>query len=890
MGVEISLVKPAFSSCDHCIVFASDDNYMALTAVAIQSIIENNNSEEFFDFLILHAGVSDYHQKRYNDHFSTYDYVNVRFVDVTEIFNGLELFTSNRKNFSREAYFRIAIPWVLDASYRTALYFDGDMIARHDISSVFQMNLENNLIAAVKDYWGICNCYMPEDPRRDYRISLGLTDIDHFFQTGTLLFNLSLWRENYTLQKVLATCEEREWLQHDQDVFNVLCREKVSFLSSSWGMMEDFGFNRYLPYYLLEEINEYEIDPIIVQFGGYRKPYIRKYAAHDIEFWRYAAHTPYFQDLFEKIVSNEYRNYIAVVMDETSLSRRTEDGKVSIGGCEINIDAPYAGDVYFTKLYVTETSMKLEGILHFFRPSSDPVTTVKLRVNNREWICPSSEEIIKDNDERLIVDRYSSHFTFDVPLGSRRTGYKIKLFLFFGSERLRIKRFGFLRFFALSGRFENEYYMNRGWMVTVKKEEGYFVIKPATLTSALKHEVRFLKELYKSNRISDKKAVALRLTAQIIRPFLRKPVWLVSDRILRADDNGEVFFRYLMEHHSKEIHAFFLLSSKAEDYEVLKKVGPIVEPYSKKHKILSLIAEWSISSQTDAVYRDPFWNYGQPYRSMLRKTRFVFLQHGVISNDMTRLLNKDGQQFDGFVTSTVRERDSILKGDYGYTSEEVWMTGLPRFDRLKDRKERIITVMPTWRAYLTARPDNKLGRWILKEGFGNSDYVVFYRELMENTRLRQAAKLHGYRIQFKVHPAFLSHTEDFQFDKSVSIVDPGQSYADIYATTSLVVTDYSSSIYDFVYLKKPIVYCQFDKEDFFSGKHKYDAGDYDYQAEGFGEVTTDLESTIDTIIGYMENDCVLHEPYKSRIENAFPSHEANHCEQLYRKIIEKGKY
>lgn len=885
-----SLVKPAFETCDHCIVFASDDNYIALTAVAIQSIIENSKQEECLDFLILHAGVSDIHQQKYREHFSGYATVSVRFVDVTNIFKGLELFTSNRKNFSREAYFRIAIPWVLEESYRTALYFDGDMIARHDITGIFQMELGNNLIAAVKDYWGICNCYMPEDPRRSYRINLGLVDIDHYFQTGTLLFNLSLWRKEYTLSKVLATCEERDWLQHDQDVFNILCKEKAVFLSSSWGMMEDYGFNRFLPYYLLEEIEEHEADPIIVQFGGYRKPYIRKYAAHDIEFWRYADHTPYIGDLFDKIVSNEYRNYVALAMDGSILSCTGSNIDMPAEFRTKTIDVPYAGDVYYTNLYVTETSLKLEGMVHFFKPTSDSVATARLRLNKRKWISPSSEDIREDISDQWHVERYSSHFTFDLPLSSQRDGYKIELFLLLDNKRLAIKRFGFLRFFALSGRYASEYYTNRGWTVTVKKDSGYFIVRRNNRVSTLRHEVIFLKQLLKSNRTSDKKAVLLRLIAQVIKPFLRKPVWLISDRILKADDNGEVFFRYLMTHHSKDVHAFFLLSSKAEDYPKLKGIGPIVEPYSKMHKILSLLAEWSISSQTDDIYRDPFWDYGQPYRSMLRKTRFAFLQHGVISNDMTRLLNREKQQFDGFVTSTVRERDSILNGKYGYTDEQVWMTGLPRFDRLRNRKEKTITVMPTWRAYLVVRPDNRLGQWVLRNDFKDSEYVVFYRKLMMHPRLMEAANMLGYKIQFKVHPAFLSHTEDFQFDKSVNIVDSEQSYAEIYATSSLIVTDYSSSIYDFVYLQKPIIYCQFDKESFFSGKHKYDAGDYNYELEGFGEVTKDLETTVETIIHYMTTDCELHEPYKTRIEHAFLSREANHCEKLYEKIVSKGKY
>ncbi|MFS0655826.1 CDP-glycerol glycerophosphotransferase family protein [Bacillus sp. 179-C3.3 HS] len=39
---------------------------------------------------------------------------------------------------------------------------------------------------------------------------------------------------------------------------------------------------------------------------------------------------------------------------------------------------------------------------------------------------------------------------------------------------------------------------------------------------------------------------------------------------------------------------------------------------------------------------------------------------------------------------------------------------------------------------------------------------------------------------------------------------------EVFAESNLIVTDYSSSSLDFSNMRKPVVYCQFDKEEFFS--------------------------------------------------------------------------
>ncbi len=198
--------------------------------------------------------------------------------------------------------------------------------------------------------------------------------------------------------------------------------------------------------------------------------------------------------------------------------------------------------------------------------------------------------------------------------------------------------------------------------------------------------------------------------------------------------------------------------------------------------------------------------------------KFVSLRHGVINNDMSRLLNRYNKNIDVFVTSTKKEYESILKGNYGYTEKQVKLTGLPRYDLLYNdsNNKKIITVMPTWRKYLVGRYDffNDT-RTVLKE-FEKSKYCEMYRSLFNNSKLLNTVQLKGYKIKIMLHPVMPREClKYFDIGNEIEVFDLNTRYRDIYAMSKMVITDYSSAVFDFAYLKKPVLYYQVDNDDFF---------------------------------------------------------------------------
>ena len=105
----------------------------------------------------------------------------------------------------------------------------------------------------------------------------------------------------------------------------------------------------------------------------------------------------------------------------------------------------------------------------------------------------------------------------------------------------------------------------------------------------------------------------------------------------------------------------------------------------------------------------------------------------------------------------------------------------------------------------------------------------------------------------------------------------------------MVITDYSSAVFDAVYLYKPVIYTQFDKDSFFSGEHLFQKGYFDYERDGFGEVEYTYEATVNRIIEYMKTGCQMKPVYRERADRFFVYRDRNNCQRVYDKIVEERK-
>lgn len=357
-------------------------------------------------------------------------------------------------------------------------------------------------------------------------------------------------------------------------------------------------------------------------------------------------------------------------------------------------------------------------------------------------------------------------------------------------------------------------------------------------------------------------------------------IWLLMDRDYEADDNAERLYRYIMQNHPKQ-KIVFALRKESSDWKRLKREGfNLVEFGSYRFRKIINKSSKIISSHADSYLM----------RYITFRQQFIFLQHGVIKNDLSKWLNS--RKIDLFITSTKEEHNSIVNdyNRYKFGKKEVVLTGLARHDTLlKNNQNSIkqVLVMPTWRHYLSGLIIGSLGIRKLKDDFRESKYFQKWNSLLNSDVLQKLCKKYSYAIVFNPHPNIMPYLKDFEIPSFVSIANENKSLQDLFCKSSLMITDYSSVAFEMAYLGKSVIYYQFDKEEFFSS-HTLQKGYFDYEKDGFGPVAENEENLLKQLENFLRNDCKPFGVYKDNIDSTFAFKDGKCCERNY-KTIKYGK-
>jgi glycosyltransferase involved in cell wall biosynthesis len=365
--------------------------------------------------------------------------------------------------------------------------------------------------------------------------------------------------------------------------------------------------------------------------------------------------------------------------------------------------------------------------------------------------------------------------------------------------------------------------------------------------------------------------------------------WLLMDRLFDADDNGQRLFEYLRRDRP-EIPAWFTVQRGTPAWRALRRKHRrrVVAHGSLRWKIIALNAEHLLSSHADLPVIAPRELEELGVRP---RWRFTFLQHGVIKDDLSTWLNV--KPLDLFVTSTRAEQASVADDHTGYvfTTREAILTGLPRFDRLRELGDRVapaernlVLVAPTWRSWLTGDMDIVSQRRDLAPQVLESDFVRNWLAVLTSDRLRAAAESHGAVVGFLPHPnlqpllrqvALPSWVRPLSFDDN--------DVQELFARSAVLVTDYSSMAFNSAYLDRPVVYFQFDRDRVLGGEHVGSKGYFDYERDGYGPVVMATDAAVEATVAALENG--LAPEFRKRIEDAFPQRDGRCCERVTEAVL-----
>ena len=294
---------------DVSIVMATSEKYILAGATLIQSIYENGDPQKQYNISVFYNNISNNSMLSVMRMVSPMENVNVEFVNMDNYFRAAKLPTCAW--FTYEIYFRIAAMEVLTNVSKT-LYIDVDMIAESDVAELFDTDINGYLLAATRDAdtAGIYNGY--HSYRKGYTHDiLHLDDPFKYFQAGIILFNLDEFRKEFTFQQLLDFSASYPWKLCDQDVLNVLCKDRVKYIDMSWNVLVDTDGKRIpliikrAPHFLYEEYMEARNHPKILHFAGGMKPWFYPEMEFAERFWYYARKCVLYERILARLTSNQ---------------------------------------------------------------------------------------------------------------------------------------------------------------------------------------------------------------------------------------------------------------------------------------------------------------------------------------------------------------------------------------------------------------------------------------------------------------------------------------------------------------------------------------------------------------------------------------------------------
>ena len=373
----------------------------------------------------------------------------------------------------------------------------------------------------------------------------------------------------------------------------------------------------------------------------------------------------------------------------------------------------------------------------------------------------------------------------------------------------------------------------------------------------------------------------VRLARLLTRPFVpRGPIWLVGERPETARDNGRALFAHLRKARP-EASIFYVIAADSPMRAAVEPLGNVVHHSSWRHRVLMLHADVLANAYSVKHMLPSRW---RPGAYMLQATwrlgaRRVYLKHGVhMSPEAVKRANGG---YDLLAAVGPLEAQA-LREHSGY-SLEVVETGLARYDQLvPEHQGRTVLFMPTWRRYLAPKLFGGAGE--AEMPYEGSDYQRFVEGLLGSEQLAEVLERRDLRLLVVPHYNLAAELGSFRpGSPRIEMLDART--ADIPAllrSCDLLVTDWSSVHFDVAYVGAPVVYAQFDREQFAAG---HGAGSwFDARTDGFGPVVEDVESVVGEIDRYAGRAFEREPEFADRVSRIFAFRDRGSCERLTEAI------
>ncbi|MBQ3004489.1 MAG: CDP-glycerol glycerophosphotransferase family protein [Clostridia bacterium] len=416
--------------------------------------------------------------------------------------------------------------------------------------------------------------------------------------------------------------------------------------------------------------------------------------------------------------------------------------------------------------------------------------------------------------------------------------------------------------------------------------------RKAVLSSGYKLSFKGNRIFVKKASISDKISVRFSLSFHYLKThqkvFLnrlsvretKERIWLYCDRENLIDNGYYQFIHDLKKNDG--IKRYYLTSQDIKEKYFPSENENVILFKSAEHKKIFFACEKIISAFNSMSIYSPFGSDPTAFYYDLINYDVIYLQHGVLHANLPDMYAKENALVDKIVISSEFEQKNFQE-NYGYNAEDLIDCGMPRYD-FSDKNvkaKRKILFSPSWRGNLIgAYKNNK--RELMTQEFLQSAFYKETQAFLSSPELHRLLEEYDLVLDFKNHPIFAGYNDLFDVKSDRVTVSSGDMVTDDYL---VMITDYSSVVFDFVYLKRPIIYFVPDYEDFRNGiSHGYNKLDLPLE-EGFGKLTFDSENLLSELCEIIKREFIPEKVFSDRMDNFFIHDDKNQRARFYQYMM-----
>lgn len=280
------------------VVWSTSDSYAQIAATSIVSLLENCRDIDEINIFIIDMGITAEYKDEITAMIKKYGR-NIRFLQKMNI----EELTGTNINVGRwhiSTFSRLFLLHVLPDDMKKVIYIDCDMIIRHSLKPLWEMDMENTWVMSADDCRG-----------EKYRENIGIDRHSIYTNNGLMVIDLEAWRLNNVEPMFIDFINKYhgDITYMDQGVLNGVFQpiRKVKLLPLSYNAQTvcyDLGYDgiqscrKPVWAYSKSEFEMWIKDPIVVHFttcfmSGTRPWFKKDNHPYRTEFLKYRDMTPW---------------------------------------------------------------------------------------------------------------------------------------------------------------------------------------------------------------------------------------------------------------------------------------------------------------------------------------------------------------------------------------------------------------------------------------------------------------------------------------------------------------------------------------------------------------------------------------------------------------------